>query len=864
MEENVDISLVTIEDEMRTSYMDYAMSVIIGRALPDVRDGLKPVHRRVLYAMHELRNSWSQPYKKSARVVGDVIGKYHPHGDSAVYDTIVRMAQDFSMRYLLVDGQGNFGSVDGDPAAAMRYTEVRMTRLAGELLEDLDKDTVDFEPNYDESTMEPSVLPAKAPNLLINGSSGIAVGMATNIPPHNLREVIDATVALINEPTLTIDDLMEHVRGPDFPTAGFIHGRAGIEDAYRTGRGIVRMRAKVDVEETKEGKESIIITELPYQVNKARLLEHIAGLVRDKRIEGIVHLQDESDRKGMRVVIDLKRDAYPQIVINQLFRMTPMQSSFGINSLAIVDGQPKVLNLKDFLTNFIDHRRDVVTRRCLYELRRLEARAHILEGYRIGLENIDEIVELIKTSVTPDDARSRLISRFSFSEKQAQAILDLRLQRLTGMERDKILEELAEVMAEIGRLETILASERLLLDVIVGELSEIRDRYGDDRRTVILDQGTNITIEDLIAEEDMVVTVSHAGYVKRTGTAMYRAQHRGGKGKRGAKTKSEDMIVDLFVANTHTPLFIFTNKGKVFKLKVWQLPEGSSHSRGKPIVNLVTLDKDEKVRAILPVEDMESDQSIIFATRNGRIKKTALDSYGNVLSRGIIAIKLLENDDIVSVRLVAEGQHILLATRRGQSIRFQESDTRVMGRSTQGVMGMRLAEGDEVIGMEILDEGASILTVTTNGFGKRTQTGEYRVQSRGGKGIITIKTGGRNGEVVGIRQVTGEEDLLLVTAAGQLIRMAVEQISVVGRNTLGVRLFRVGENADVVAIECLPAEEEDDDEFLEGEEIEGEIVEGEEGATAAISAEATDDSTDETSISEESTSETPSDDEDDA
>ena len=839
MEENVDFSLVTIEDEMRTSYMDYAMSVIIGRALPDVRDGLKPVHRRVLYAMHELRNSWSQPYKKSARVVGDVIGKYHPHGDSAVYDTIVRMAQDFSMRYLLVDGQGNFGSVDGDPAAAMRYTEVRMTRLAGELLEDLDKDTVDFEPNYDESTMEPSVLPAKVPNLLINGSSGIAVGMATNIPPHNLREVVDATIALINEPTLTIDDLMEFVRGPDFPTAGFIHGRQGIVDAYRTGRGIVRMRAKADIEEKKDGRESIIITELPYQVNKAKLLENIAGLVRDKRIEGISHLQDESDRKGMRVVIDLKRDAYPQIVLNQLFRMTPMQSSFGINSLAIVDGQPQVLNLKDFLVHFIDHRRDVVTRRCLFELRRLEARAHILEGYKIALENIDEVVELIKTSGTPEEARTKLSNRFGLTDKQAQAILDLRLQRLTGMERDKILEELAEVMAEIERLTTILASERLLLDLIVGELEHIRERYGDDRRTVILDQSSNITMEDLIAEEDMVVTVSHDGYVKRTSTAMYRSQHRGGKGKRAAKTKTEDMIVDLFVANTHTPVFIFTSFGKVFKLKVWELPEGSSQSRGKPIVNLITLEKDEKVRAILPIEDMESGQSIVFATRKGRIKKTALDSYGNVLSRGIIAIKLLEGDDIVSVKLVAEGQHVLLATRLGQSIRFRESDTRVMGRSTQGVTGMRLRDDDDVIGMEILDEGASILTVTSNGYGKRTATQEYRVQTRGGKGIITIKTGGRNGEVVGIRQVAGEEDLLLVTANGQLIRMSVSQISVVGRNTLGVRLFRVGKGAEVVAIECLEAEEEEDELLMDEEGGEG--MEGTDAASAEA-AELTDDS----------------------
>ncbi len=843
---------VAIADEMKTSYMDYAMSVIIGRALPDVRDGLKPVHRRVLYAMHELRNSWSQPYKKSARVVGDVIGKYHPHGDSAVYDTIVRMAQDFSMRYLLVDGQGNFGSVDGDPAAAMRYTEVRMTRLAGELLEDLDKDTVDFEANYDDSTTEPSVLPAKLPNLLINGSSGIAVGMATNIPPHNLTEVVDATVALINEPSLTIDDLMGYIKGPDFPTAGFIHGKDGIESAYRTGRGVVRMRAKVDVEETKEGKESIIVTELPYQVNKARLLESIAGLVRDKRIEGISHLQDESDRKGMRIVIDLKRDAFSQIVINQLFRMTSMQSSFGINSLAIVDGQPRVLNLKDFLVHFIDHRRDVVTRRCLFELRRLEARAHILEAYQVALDNIDEVVELIKSSATPVEARGRLIARFSFSEKQAQAILDLRLHRLTGMERDKILEELAEVMAEIKRLQGILADERLLLDVICEELAEMRERYGDERRTVILDQGTNITMEDLIAEEDMVVTVSHQGYVKRMATSLYRSQHRGGKGKRGAKTKEEDMIVDLFVANTHTPLFIFTNKGKVFKLKVWQLPQGGPHSRGKPIIQLLTVDKDEKVRAILPVEDMECGKSIVFATAKCRVKKTTLDSYQNVLSRGIIAIRLVDGDDLVRVRLVDQGQHILMASKNGQSIRFKETDTRPMGRSTQGVLGMRLAEDDEVIGMEVLDDGAAILTVSSNGYGKRTATEEYRVQSRGGKGIITIKTGGRNGHVVGIRQVTGDEDLLLVTADGQLIRMDVNQISLVGRNTLGVTLFRVEKGAEVVAIECLPKEEEEEVFYDEDGNVvdeEGNIIEVDEAegdeANAAEEASADEASSDE-------------------
>jgi len=848
---------ITIENEMRTSYMDYAMSVIIGRALPDIRDGLKPVHRRVLYSMHQLRNTWNTAYKKSARVVGDCIGQYHPHGDQAVYDTIVRMAQDFSMRGLLVDGQGNFGSIDGDPAAAMRYTEIRMTRLAGELLDDLDKDTVDFQANYDGSTSEPTVLPARVPNLLVNGSGGIAVGMATNIPPHNLREVIDGAIEIINNPELTIDELMAFIPGPDFPTGGFIHGRAGIESAYRTGRGIIKLRARVEIESTPEGKESIIVTELPYQVNKARLLEQIASLVRDKRIEGISHIQDESDRQGMRMVIDLKRDAFSQIVLNQLFSMTPMQSSFGIINLAIVDGQPKVFKLKEMLTHFIDHRRDVVTRRSLYLLDQAESRAHLLEGYQIALDNIDAIVELIKGSPDPATARIRLMDAFTLSERQAQAILDMRLQRLTGLERNKILAELEEVRSEITALREILDNERRLLDVIVEELVEIREKYADPRRTEILEQSSDISIEDLIAEEDMAVTVSHAGYIKRMAVSAYRAQHRGGKGRRGASTKESDIIVDLFVANTHTPLMIFTNRGRVFKLKVWQLPEGGPQSRGKPVINLFPVEKDEKIRTILPVAEWTEDKAIVFATRNGLVKKTPLFAYNNVLSRGIIAINLVEGDDLVTARLVEPGQHILLGSREGKSIRFDESDARPMGRGTRGVRGMRIGDTDELIGMEILDEGAAILTVTSNGFGKRTATSEYRVQSRGGKGIITIKTGGRNGDVVALRQVHGDEDLMMVTNRGQVIRTPVAQVSVVGRNTMGVRLFHLDKKAELVAVECVPAADEEEE--FEGDEELSENADDTSGATAT-DAEASSDADDvETEEADDATDTAPDD-----
>ncbi|GMV39216.1 MAG: DNA gyrase subunit A [Myxococcales bacterium] len=802
---------VNIEDEMRSSYMDYAMSVIIGRALPDVRDGLKPVHRRVLYAMHDLHNTWNSSYKKSARIVGDVIGKYHPHGDSAVYDTMVRMAQDFSLRYLLVDGQGNFGSVDGDPAAAMRYTEVRMSRLAGELLADLDKDTVDFQPNYDGSLNEPTVLPTRVPNLLVNGSSGIAVGMATNMPPHNLREVIDATVALINAPELTVDDLMHHIKGPDFPTAAFIYGVDGFRQAYRTGRGIVRMRARVEVEvNEKDGREKIVVTELPYQVNKARLLEQIADLVKEKRIEGISHLQDESDRDGMRIAIDVRRDALAQVVVNQLYAMTPMQSSFGIINLAIVHGQPRVLNLKEILSHFIDHRRDVVTRRCLFELRQAEARAHILQGYLIALENIDEVVEIIKTSADTEQARLRLMARFGLSERQAQAILDLRLSRLTGLEREKIEQEYQEILATIARLKAILADERLLLDVIVEELTDIRARFGDERRTQIVPDEGDIRMEDLIAEEPVVVTRSLEGYIKRTPLSIYESQHRGGKGKRSATTKEEDVVIDVFVASTHADLLVFTDKGRVFQLKVYELPEGGRNSRGKPIINVIDIEKGEKVRSVLAVREWSDDSNLIFATRQGTVKKTALSAYSNVLTRGIIAIKLADDDDLVSVSLVTQDQDVLLASKGGQSIRFPQDEVRPMGRDTRGVRGLALREGDECIGMEVLDPGATILTVCEHGYGKRTPTSEYRTQGRGGIGIITMKTGGRNGDVVAIKQVTEDEDLLVVTDTGQLIRMPVRQISVVGRNTMGVRLINLEDDQRVVAMETIPKSEEEE------------------------------------------------------
>jgi DNA gyrase subunit A len=811
---------VNIEDEMRKSYMDYAMSVIIGRALPDIRDGLKPVHRRVLFAMSELGNDYNKPYKKSARVVGDVIGKYHPHGDSAVYDTIVRMAQDFSMRYPLIDGQGNFGSIDGDSAAAMRYTEVRMDRLAHELLNDIDKETVDFGPNYDDSLEEPLVLPCKYPNLLVNGSEGIAVGMATKIPPHNLGEVIDGLVAMIDNPQLDDKELLGYIPGPDFPTGGFILGHEGVAEAYRTGRGIIQMRARALVEQnSRTGRESIIVTEIPFQVNKARLIEKIADLVRDKKIEGIADLRDESDREGMRIVVELKKDTIPQVIINQLYKMTPMQSSFGIIMLAIVNGQPRVLALREVLSHFIDHRKEIVTRRTLYELKKAEARAHILEGLKIALDNLDEVIQTIKNSANPAEAKQRLMAGFALSELQAQAILDMRLHRLTGLERDKILEELKQVLALIKRLMEILASETEILDIIKGELLEIRERYSDGRRTEIVAMTADLSIEDLIVEEDMVVTVSHSGYIKRNAVSLYRAQRRGGKGKTGMRPKEEDFVERLFIASTHSYILVFTDQGKVYWLKVHEIPQGGRAARGKAIVNLLNLQNDEKVMTILPVKEFEEGKYIITATSQGTVKKTELMAYSNPRQGGIIALTIDQGDSLIAARLTDGGMDILLASRNGKSIRFPEEDARPMGRTARGVRGMLLEEGDQIIGMEVVTDAtaATLVSVTANGYGKRTQLDEYRVQSRGGKGIITIKTGGRNGYVVDVKLVDDDSDLMFITDRGKVLRTRVGALSIIGRNTMGVRLMVLEAEERIVAVAKL-AEKEDDEGNPENEE----------------------------------------------
>jgi DNA gyrase subunit A len=802
---------VNIEDEMRKSYMDYAMSVIVGRALPDVRDGLKPVHRRVLFAMNELNNDYNKPYKKSARVVGDVIGKYHPHGDSAVYDTIVRMAQDFSMRHPLVDGQGNFGSVDGDSAAAMRYTEVRMDRLAHELLSDLEKETVEFGPNYDDSLEEPLVLPCKYPNLLVNGSEGIAVGMATKIPPHNLGEIIDGLIAVIDNPKLEVEELLELIPGPDFPTGGFIMGRDSIHQAYRTGRGIIPMRAKAMVEQnSRTSRESIIVTEIPFQVNKARLIEKIADLVRDKKIEGISDLRDESDRDGMRIVIELKRDSIPQVVLNQLYKMTPMHSSFGIIMLAIVKGQPQILKLREVLDLFIDHRKEIVTRRTMFELKKAEARAHILEGLKIALDNLDEVIQTIKTSANPAEAKERLISRFELSDIQAQAILEMRLHRLTGLERDKIIEEYNQVMALITRLKEILASEVEILKIIKAELTDIKDRFGNPRRTEILAVAADLSIEDMIVEEDMVVTVSHSGYIKRNAVSLYRAQRRGGKGATGMRPKDEDFVENLFIASTHSYVLIFTSRGKVYWLKVHEIPQGGRAA--KAIVNLLNLEADEQVMTILPVKEFEEGRFIITATQKGTVKKTDLLAYSNPRQGGIIALTIDEGDSLIAARLTDGSMDILLASHNGKSIRFNESDARPMGRTARGVRGMMLEGGDEIIGMEVVSDAtaSTLVTITETGYGKRTSLTEYRVQSRGGKGIITIKTGGRNGQVVDVKLVDNESDLMFITDRGKVLRTRVSALSVIGRNTMGVRLMVLEVDERVVAVAKL-AEKEDDE-----------------------------------------------------
>jgi len=834
---------VNLEDEMRQSYLDYAMSVIVGRALPDVRDGLKPVHRRVLYAMSVLGNDWNKPYKKSARVVGDVIGKYHPHGDTAVYDTIVRMAQPFSLRYMLVDGQGNFGSVDGDSPAAMRYTEVRMSKIAHQLLADLDKETVDFVPNYDESESEPSVFPTRVPNLLVNGSAGIAVGMATNIPPHNLNEVINGCIALIDNPELSIKELMEYVPGPDFPTAAIINGVRGIHEAYATGRGRVHIRARSHTEGEDGARQSIIVTELPYQVNKARLLEKIAELVKDKKIDGISQLRDESDKDGMRMVIELKRGEVAEVVLNNLYQHTQLQSVFGINMVALVDGQPRLLNLKQVLEAFVRHRREVVTRRTVFELRKARERAHILEGLAVALANIDEIIKLIKASKSRAEAREELVSRewqpgivsdllqrsgseasrpdgleahfgyhgdvYRLSETQAQAILDLRLHQLTGLEQTKIVDEYKEVIERIDELLAILNSPDRLMQVIRDELVEIREQFGDERRTEILVDHLDLTMEDLITEEDVVVTLSHSGYAKSQPLSDYRAQRRGGRGKAATRVKEQDFVDKLFIASTHDTILCFSSRGKAYWLKVYQLPQAGRTARGKPIVNLLPLEEGERINAVLPVREYSENRYVFMATAQGTVKKTALADFSRPRSNGIIAVDLRDDDYLVNVEITDGERDVMLFSNAGKSIRFKEADVRPMGRTACGVRGIRLGPGQKVIALIIVDEG-TVLTATENGYGKRTLVSDYPSHGRGGQGVISIQGSERNGDVVGAVLVRDEDEIMLISNGGTLVRTRVNEISVMGRNTQGVRLISLHSEEKLVGVERVVEEQEED------------------------------------------------------
>jgi len=847
-----EILQVNLEDEMRQSYLDYAMSVIVGRALPDVRDGLKPVHRRVLFAMSELGNDWNKPHKKSARVVGDVIGKYHPHGESAVYDTVVRMAQPFAMRYMLVDGQGNFGSVDGDAPAAMRYTEVRLAKLAHEILADIDRETVEFGPNYDETEQEPLVMPTRVPNLLVNGAAGIAVGMATNIPPHNLREVIDATVALIEDPDLGVDALMEYLPGPDFPTAGIINGAQGIVEAYRTGRGRIYVRARTHVEDVDEGgKQAIVVTELPYQVNKARLLEKIAELVKDKKLEGITELRDESDKDGMRMVIELRRGDVPEVILNNLFQHTALQNVFGINMVALVGGQPRLLNIRELLKAFVGHRREVVTRRTLFDLRKARDRAHVLEGLTVALANLDEMIDLIKASATPADAREALLARrwapglvarmlerggadmsrpeeagpeiglqpdgYQLSPVQAQEILNMRLHRLTGLEQEKLTDEYGTILETVRGLLEILSDPERLMAVIRGELEEIRDQYGDERRSEILAERLDLSMEDLITEEDVVVTISHAGYVKYQSMDRYQAQRRGGMGKKATQVKEEDFIDKLFIANTHDTLLCFTSQGRIHWLKVYELPHASHASRGKPIVNLLPLEKDERVNAVLPVRDYGDDQFVFFATRQGIVKKTPLSAYSRPRATGIWAIDLPGDDELVNVRITDGQRDIMLFSSSGKCIRFAETDVRPMGRTARGVIGIRLKPEERVVSMLVLGEG-DILTATERGYGKRTLADEHHRQGRGGQGVIGIQTSERNGSLVCALQVTDQDDIMLISDGGTLVRTRAEEISTLGRNTQGVTLIRLKEDESLVGLARIEAENGDEDEEEGGEE----------------------------------------------
>ncbi|MCP9469868.1 MAG: DNA gyrase subunit A [Nitrospira sp.] len=807
---------IAIEDEMKSSYLDYAMSVIVGRALPDVRDGLKPVHRRILFGMHEMGLTSARAYRKSAKIVGEIMGNYHPHGDSAIYDTLVRMAQDFNMRYPLIDGQGNYGSMDGDSPAAMRYTEARMTKLAEELLADIDKETVDFGPNYDESRQEPLVLPTRVPNLLINGAGGIAVGYATNIPTHNIAEVIDGLLLLLENPEATVAQLMKKIPGPDFPTAGFIYGVGGIKEAYETGRGLLKLRAKVAVEiDERTERERLIVTEIPYQVNKAKLIEKIAELIQDDRIKGISDLRDESsDREGVRIVIELKRNEIPQVVLNNLYKNTQLETTFGVNMLALVNNRPEVLNLKQILHHFIEHRREVVVRRTAYELRKAEERAHILEGLKIALDNLDAVIALIRRSQSPDEARAGLVRQFSLSELQANAILDMRLQRLTQLERSKLIEEYQEVLKRIEYLKSVLASEALVRTIIKDELTEIRETYQDERRTQIVKEEAEISLEDLIAEEEVIVTISHAGYIKRNAVSLYRAQRRGGKGKIGMGIKDEDFVETLFTASTHDTLLFFTDAGKVYWLKVHEIPEAGRAAKGKALVNLLALSGNEKVTATLPVKEFRDDRYVVMATKKGLVKKTELSAYGNPRQGGIIALGLEEGDKLIGVHLTDGQREILLGTRQGITIRFKEDEVRPMGRTAYGVKGITLEEGNEVIGMETItpDSTTAILTVTEGGYGKRTPVGEYRVQGRGGKGIISVKTTEKNGPAVGFLQVRDGDEIMLMAAQGKVLRCKVDDIREVGRNTQGVRILDLdGENDRVVGVARL-AEAGDRDE----------------------------------------------------
>lgn len=803
------IQPVRIEDEMQKSYIDYAMSVIVSRALPDVRDGLKPVHRRILYAMHEAGMTANKPYKKSARIVGEVLGKYHPHGDLSVYDATVRLAQDFSTRYMMVDGHGNFGSVDGDSAAAMRYTEVRMSKIAEEMLDDIQKETVDFVPNYDESLQEPSVLPAKVPNLLINGATGIAVGMATNIPPHNLGEVVDGLVKMIDNPEISLDELIETIPGPDFPTGALIMGRDGIRSAYATGRGAVRMRANARVERMSNGKQRILVSEIPYQVNKARLIETIADLVRNKVIEGLTDLRDESDRNGMRIVIEVRRDANPEVLLNQLYKHTQLQDTFGVNMLALVDGKPRTLGLKQILYHYLEHQKVIIVRRTQFDLKKAQDRAHILEGLRIALDHLDSVINTIREAQTVDIAKTNLMEIFTLSERQAQAILDLRLQRLTGLEREKIDRDYFETMQLIEYLQSVLADEHKVYGIIRENLLEMKKRFGDKRRTQIIGEMQDFSREDLIAEEDIVITITHSGYVKRQPIDTYRSQKRGGRGIQGAGTKEEDFVEHFFTATTHHQVFFFTTRGRVFVIKGYELPEASRTARGTAIINLLSLQPDEKITAVIPIRHITEGLYLFMGTRSGIVKKTDLMEFETVRKNGLIAIVLDDNDELIGVKLTDGNQQIILGTRDGMAINFSEQDVRSMGRSTRGVKGINLQEMDSIVGMDTMDPKGQVLVVSELGFGKRTSVDQYRMQSRAGKGLINLKVTEKTGAVVGLRVVRADQDLLLINNDGIIIRMDVEQIRVIGRNTQGVALMRTEENQRIVALAIVDKASED-------------------------------------------------------